>query len=312
MVSKETRAAIFDADFERRLEGLALVARRTFEGRFRAERRSRKSGAGIEFADHREYVPGDDFRFVDVRLLGRSDRLFVKLFEEEEDLSVHVLLDVSRSMAHVPATLPGGSPALSKLDVGRRIAAGLAYIALSGLDRVSVAAFADAKVDVLPAVRGKAQIHRVLDFLADRSAATLGGPGATDLEGAMRAFTARTKKRGLAMLVSDLYDERGFEQAIDRLRHARFEAVVVQLFDPDEARRLGTGDLVLVDAETGTRREVTLTPALLARFEEAQRKHRQRVAAYCRQKHVAHVELPIDVPWDESVLRALSRGGLVA
>jgi uncharacterized protein (DUF58 family) len=299
--------AIFDADFERRLEGLALVARRVFEGRFRAERRSHKSGAGIEFADHREYAPGDDFRFVDVRLWSRTDRLFVKLFEEEEDLSVHVLLDVSASMA-VPAD--AGAP--TKLAVGRKVAAALAYIALSGLDRVSVATLADGRAKVLPAVRGRGRIHRILDFLATESHETMGGPGSTDLEGAARALTLQTRDRGLVVLVSDLYDPAGFEAAIDRLRFARFEVVVVQLWDPGEAKRLGRGDLVLVDAESGERREVTLTPELLARFEEAQRRHRQRASAYCRQKQVGHAEIPIDLPWDESVLRVLSRGGLVA
>jgi uncharacterized protein (DUF58 family) len=299
--------AIFDADFERRLEGLALVSRRVFEGRFRAERRSRKSGAGVEFSDYRDYAPGDDFRFVDVRLWSRTDRLFVKLFEEQEDLCVHVLLDVSASMA-VPAD-PG---APTKLTVGRKVAAALAYIALSGLDRVSVAALADGRAKVLPAVRGRGRIHRILDFLATESHATLGGSGTTDLEGAARALTAQTRDRGLVVLLSDLYDPKGFEAAVDRLRFARFEVVVVQLWDPGEARRLGRGDLVLVDAESGERREVTLTPEVLGRFEEAQRRHRQRASAYCRQKQVGHTEIPIDVPWDESVLRVLSRGGLVA
>jgi uncharacterized protein (DUF58 family) len=171
---------------------------------------------------------------------------------------------------------------------------------------------ADGRAKVLPAVRGKARIHRVLELLASESHETMGGAGATDLEGAVRAFTAQTKKRGLAILVSDLYDPKGFELAIDRLRHARFEVVVLQIWDPREARRLGTGDLVLVDSETGERREVTLTPELLARFEEAQSKHRQRALAYCRQKQVAYAEVPSDVPWDESVLRVLARGGLVA
>lgn len=303
-------ASLFDADFERRLEGLALVARRVFEGRLRAERRSKKSGAGIEFADHREYTPGDDFRFVDVRLFGRTDRLFVKLFEEEEDLSVHVLVDVSRSMG-----VETGDATPTKLVIAKRLAAALAYIALSGLDRVSVATMADGKAKVLPAVRGKARIHRVLELLATESHETMGGPGATDLEGAVRVFTTQTKKRGLAILVSDLYDPKGFELALDRLRHARFEVVVLQIWDPREASRLGGGggsDLVLVDSESGERREITLTPELLARFTEAQAKHRQRVAAYCRQKQVAYAEVAIDVPWDQSVLRVLARGGLVA
>ncbi len=298
--------ALFDASFERKLEGLALVARRVFEGRFRAERRSRREGGGIEFADHRDYAPGDDFRFVNTSLFGRTGKLYVKLFEEEEDLSVHLLLDVSRSMS---SSTMGESP--TKLVVAKRVAAALAFIALSGLDRVSVTAMSGAALSTLAAVRGRGRIHAILEHLRAHPEEATGGDGATDLEAAVRAFVTREKRRGLAILLSDLYDPRGFEGAIDRLRHARFEVVVLEVWDPREATRLGTGDLVLVDSETGERREVSLTPERLALFERERARLRQRIAAYCREKQVAHAAIPIDVPWDESVLSLLARGGLL-
>lgn len=297
----------FDSDFERKLEGLALVARRAFEGRFRAERRSKRSGTGIEFADHREYVAGDDFRFVDVPLFARSGKLFVKLFEEEEDLPVHVLVDVSKSMSWAP----NAEPTSSKLLFARRIAAGLAYIALSGLDRVSISALSDGRVKTLPYVRGKARIHRVLDFLAHEDHASMGLAGTTDLATAAQSFVAQTKRRGLVILLSDFYSE-GIDSAIDRLRHARFELVVLHLWDAEEAQKLGTGDLELVDRETGERRHITMTPGTQARFVEAQAKLRARVGAACLRKQVLHIELPLSRTWDDAVLRVLARGGLVA
>ncbi len=297
----------FDSDFERKLEGLALVARRAFEGRFRAERRSKRSGTGIEFADHREYVPGDDFRFVDVPLFARSGKLFVKLFEEEEDLAVHVLVDVSKSMSWAP----NAEPTSSKLLFARRIAAGLAYIALSGLDRVSISVLSDGRVKTLPHVRGKARIHRVLEFLAHEDHASMGLSGTTDLAAAAQSFVAQTKRRGLVILLSDFYSE-GIEAAIDRIRHARFEVVVLHLWDAEEAQKLGTGDLELVDRETGARRHITMTLETQARFVEAQAKLRARVGAACRSKQVLHIELPLSRTWDDAVLRVLARGGLVA
>lgn len=299
--------ATFGSDFERKLEGLALVARRAFEGRFRAERRSKRSGTGIEFADHREYAPGDDFRFVDVPLFARSGKLFVKLFEEEEDLSVHVLVDVSKSMSWAPQ----GDAASSKLLFARRIAAGLAYITLSGLDRVSISVLSDGRIKTLPQVRGKARIHRVLEFLAQQDHAAMGLEGTTDLASATRAFVAQTPTRGLVILLSDFYDE-GIETAMDRLRHARFEVVALHVFDQDEAAKLGLGDLEIVDRETGERRQVTMTLEMQRRLREAQATLRSRIGSWCRSKQVLHIELPLERTWDDAVLRVLARGGLVA
>lgn len=295
--SEQGEGELFGEDFQRRLEVLALVSRRIVSGRTRAERRSRKTGSGVEFADHREYAAGDDFRFLDWKLYGRSERLLLRLFEEEEDLSVYVLLDTSASMDF-------GAP--TKLLYGKRLAAALAYVALASLDRVSVATFSDAIGARLPPTRGKSRIFRVFEFLRGARA-----DGRTGIEAAMRTFAAQNKRRGLAIVISDLYDPAGFERGLDALRFARFEPFVIQLVDPGEARPPLHGDVRLVDRETGEVREVTVTPRVLERYAAAHAAYLAEVASYCAKKQVPHVVVETSTPWDEAVLGVLRRGGLV-
>src|SRR5262245_53342858 len=128
------RGELFDDDFQRKLETLAIVSRRVFAGRQRAERRTTKKGSGIEFADHRNYTAGDDFRFVDWGVYQRFGRLLVRLYEEEEDLSIYFLIDCSSSM---------GFGSGKKFDQARRIVAALAYVGLANLDRVTLVAVTD-------------------------------------------------------------------------------------------------------------------------------------------------------------------------
>ena len=291
------RGDLFDEEFQRRLDVLALVSRRVVAGRTRAERRSKKSGSGVEFADHREYAPGDDFRFLDWKLYGRSEKLLLKLFQEEEDLSVYVLLDTSASMGL-------GTP--RKVQYGKRLAAALAYVALASLDRVSVLTFSDSIGARLPATRGKNRVFKVFDLL--RRAET-GGP--TGIAEAMKTFTVQHKRRGIAILISDLYDPAGFERGIDVLRYARFEPFVIQLIDERDARPPLHGDVVLVDRETGEQREVTVTPRVLERYAAAHAAYLAKIASYCGQKHVPYVAAITSTPWDDAVLDVLRRGGLL-
>lgn len=289
---------LFDEEFQRRLEVLAIVSRRLVAGRTRAERRSRKTGSGIEFADHREYAPGDDLRYLDWNLYARTGRLLLRLYEEEEDLSVYVLLDVSRSMSF-------GSP--SKLDYAKRLAAALSYIALASLDRVSIVTFSDELVGRLAPTRGKNRIFKAFDFL--RPIAADGRTGTAD---AMRTFVAQNKRRGVAILISDLYDPAGFEAGINTLRYAKFEPYVIQVFDPIEVRPPLHGDVRLVDNETGEVREVTVTPRVLERYASAHAAYRKRIADFCTTKQVPYYAVDTSVPFDDAILDILRRGGLVA
>src|SRR5207248_3717136 len=147
---------LFDSDFLKKLEYLSLVSKRVFRGSLMAQRRTAQLGTGIEFADHREYNPGDDYRYLDWNLYARHDELLLKRFQEEEDLHVYFLLDCSRSMAF-------GDP--PKFDFARKVTAALAYIALADLDRIAVTAFADDSVDDFPLTRGKGRILSLLKFL---------------------------------------------------------------------------------------------------------------------------------------------------
>ncbi len=289
---------LFDEEFQRRLEVLAIVSRKLVSGRTRAERRSRKTGSGIEFADHREYAPGDDLRYLDWNLYARTGRLLLRLYEEEEDLSVYVLLDVSRSMGF-------GSP--TKLDYAKRLAAALGYIALANLDRVSIVTFSDGIEGRLAPTRGKNRIFKAFEFL--RPVAPDGRTGTAD---AMRTFVAQNKRRGVAILISDLYDPEGFEGGINTLRYNRFEPYVVQVFDPSEVRPPLHGDVRLVDDETGEVREVTITPRVLERYAKAHAEYRARIADFCTSKQVPYYAVETSVPFDEAILDILRRGGLVA
>jgi uncharacterized protein (DUF58 family) len=291
-------ADLFDDEFQKRLEVLALISRRVFAGRTRAERRTRKDGAGIEFADYRAYYAGDDYRQIDWNVYGRIERLMLRLHEQEEDLSVYLLLDCSGSMAF-------GAP--PKLDYGKKLAAALAYVALNHLDRVSIIGLRAGTNQRLAPTRGKSRIFSVFDFLRPLQAT-----GPTRLADALGTFVAQHKRRGVAVLISDLYDPAGFEEGINRLRYARFEAHVIHVTDAADAAPRLRGDVELVDAETGESRPVTITPTLARRYEQAYAAYVQRIASFCAQKKVGLFSLDTRTPPEEAMLRILRRGGLVA
>lgn len=292
--SGTSREELFDAEEMRRLESLALAARRAHRGRQRAERRSLKKGAGIEFADHRVYVPGDDLRALDLAYYQRTGKLQVRLYEEEEDLSVHLLIDASGSMP---------MKGRDKLLLGKRLAAALAYIALVRLDRVSLEAFRDGSTTSLKPIRGAKRIFRLLDFLE-----ALDGEGETDLRASARRFIASKPRRGLAVLISDLHDERGFEGAVDILRFARFETLILHIDDIEDYLPRRLGDLTLVDRESGEERQVTITPAVAKRLQAAHAARNAKILRYAREKGVRYARIPVDERYDNATLRLLHEG----
>ncbi|HVR20897.1 MAG TPA: DUF58 domain-containing protein [Polyangiaceae bacterium] len=296
-IEKARKVELFDDEFQRKLEMLALVSRRVFAGRLRAERRTKKKGSGVEFADHRDYVEGDDFRSVDWNVYQRFGKLLVRLYEEEEDLSIYFLVDCSASM---------GFGSGKKFDQARRIVAALAYVGLANLDRVTIVAVTDAMVKRMPTTRGKGRIFKAFRFLEG-----LTPGGVTDLGEALKAFAAQHKRRGLAVLVSDLYDPAGFESGINALRFNGFEPFVVHVVDPTEAAPPLKGDVLVYDCETGDEREVTVTAELLERLGNAFSDYRQQIERFCVQKQVPHLTADISVPFDELVLRVFRRGGFL-
>jgi len=288
---------LFDEDFQRKLDYLALVSRRVFAGRLRAERRSKKTGSGIEFADHREYAPGDDFRYLDWNVYGRSGRLLLRLFEEEEDLSIYILLDCSRSMAF-------GDP--PKFNHARKLAAAMAYVGLANLDRVAMLAFSSQVEKQLAASRGKGQIFKVFNFLR-----SVKPEGDTALADVARVFTSQHKRRGIAIVISDLYDPEGFERGINALRYQKFEPMVIHVTDPREADPGARGDVTLYDVETGETREVTLTASMVAQYKRAHEEWRKQIDDFCKPRKVPSISADITGNFDAQLLYLLRRLGIV-
>jgi uncharacterized protein (DUF58 family) len=292
------RSELFDEKFLKTLEHLHMVSRRVFAGNIRAERRTRKVGSGIEFADHRTYARGDDFRYIDWNLYGRLDKLLLRLFEEEEDLYIYILVDVSDSMSI-------GSP-LPKLHYAMQVGAALTYVGLANLDRVAIIPFGDKIMDRLPPSRGKNRIHRVFQFLRN---CEIGGK--TEIAECMKDFVAMNKRRGLAVVISDFYDPRGFEQGINTLRYNKFEPFVLQVYDKREADPQLHGDLALVDCETGDIREVTISKSLLEQYKRAHEAYCLELEAYCTKYAMPFFRTHTEIPFDQLVLKIFRSGGFL-
>jgi uncharacterized protein (DUF58 family) len=295
--SKPEKADLFDDEFQKKLETLAIVSRRVFSGRLRAERRTKKKGSGIEFADHRDYAAGDDFRSVDWNVYQRFGRLLVRLYEEEEDLSIYFIVDSSTSMGFGDGR---------KFDQARRLCAALAYVGLANLDRVTIVGASDEVVSRMPTTRGKGRIFKVFQFLR-----SIEPNGTTNLEDTLKTFVAQHKRRGLAVLISDLYDPAGFERGINVLRYNKYEPYVLHVVDPQEARPKLQGDVRIYDCETGDEREVTVTQKLLERMERAWNDYQAQVERFCVGRQVPYFVADVDTPFDEQVLSVFRRGGFL-
>lgn len=287
---------LFDSDFLKKLEFLSLVSKRVFRGSILAQRRTLQLGGGIEFADHREYSPGDDFRYLDWNIYARHGEHLLKRFQEEEDLHVYFLLDCSRSMGV-------GSP--QKFDVARQITAALAYIALSDLDRIAVVAYSDQVISDYQLTRGKDRILSLLKFL---EGLTPQGTN-TDLGRVASVFTQRTQRRGIAIVVSDLFDPQGYARGLDFLRHRRYEPNVIQIHDAKEASPDLLGELELIDIESDTGQKVTITERALRKYKQIFLEHQESVRQYCRSYGLACTQSPTAVPFDELILRMMRTAG---
>src|SRR4029078_12872873 len=225
-------------------------------------------------ADHRDYAAGDDLRYLDWNLYGRLGRLALRLFQEEEDLLIEVLVDASASMGV-------GSPL--KLDMALQVGAALAYVGLVNLDRVALNPLGDDEALVLPPARGKGAILPILRFL-DGVRAT--GPVA--LSAAVRAFLARRRRhrRGLAIVISDFYDPAGHRAALDLLRHHRLEVVAIQVRAPRELPPGRHGAAERRDIETGESRELTVSPSVLAAYRRRHQALLRDLEGYCRERGI--------------------------
>ena len=296
-VMNDTQSA-FDSEFLKKLEYLYIVSKKIFAGRIKAERRSTRRGVSVEFADYRNYTPGDDFRYIDWNAFARLDELLLKLYEEREDLHIYILVDASQSMTY--GELP-------KLIYAKRVAAALAYIGLSNLDRIGITAFNTTDMNRLPTERGKGKIFTVLNFLDQ-----INGTGETDMEHAFRNFVHMTKRRGLVVVISDLFDPKGFTAGLNMLKFQKHDLFVIHIIDEKEAEPNLLGDYHLVDIETDQLRPVTINENHIKRYKALFNKYCDDLDRYCTQREISLVRTMTKAPFEELILRIFRMGGFVS
>src|SRR5207244_2812965 len=288
---------LLDPEFLARLEQLELVSKKIFLGRMKGERRSKRKGQSVEFADYRNYVIGDDLRFLDWNLFARLDRLFIRLFMEEEDLHFYILLDNSLSMDF-------GTP--SKLHFAKQLAAALGFIGLVNMDRVVIEAFNDRLTQNMPAVRGRRSLWRMMDFLRKIESA-----GPSNLRQALKTFTLKCSGKGIVVLLSDLMDKGGYEDALRYLVTRQLDIYVIQILSQEEIEPEVVGDLKLVDIEDEDVAEITVSAPLLKRYKQNLAAYRAALHEFCTRRGITYLFTSNQVPFDRLVLTSLRQRGLV-
>jgi uncharacterized protein (DUF58 family) len=300
----------FDEPTLRKLDQLALVAARVRSGAMKGERRSTKRGTSIEFADYRDYVRGDDLRRVDWNVYARLERPFVKLFEEEEDLAVHVIVDASKSM-NWPNESIGIEAEVAKernkFQYAVRLTAALGHIALAAGDRLTISVVTGGGMPTtrFGPSRGRVGTGRMLKFLAGLSPV-----GETDLDSALRNFALTTNKAGLAFVITDLFSP-GYQSGLSALQSKGNEVGLIHVLAPEEIEPPLAGDLQLIDMETGDPQDVSVDGTLRELYKRRVIAWRDEIEAYCLKRGVHYVPVTTDTKWDQIVLFNMRKMGLV-
>ncbi|MBN1179555.1 MAG: DUF58 domain-containing protein [Anaerolineae bacterium] len=290
--------SLIDTKFLARLERLSLVARRVRAGQMAGERRSTKRGTSVEFADYRDYAKGDDLRRVDWNIYARLERPFVKLFEEEEDLAVHLLLDGSASM-------DWGANDENKWHYARRLAAALGHVALGTGDRLSVTCLSATQAALGP-LRGRGHTARLLEWLG-----RLPASGTTDLNAALHTYAIAGGRAGLVVLITDLFSPNGYLKGAAALAARGHELAILHLLAPDEIDPPLGGDLRLVDVETGTTQEVTIDGSVRSLYQRRLAAWQEDIRRDCRNRNVHYLPIPTSTPVEYVTLTEMRRIGLL-
>src|SRR5688500_6244237 len=258
--SREKNGLLLDPQFMARLDQLDVMSRKMLAGKMKGERRSKRRGQSVEFADFRNYVVGDDLRFIDWNIYARLDRLFLKLFLEEEDLALYVLLDVSKSCDY-------GNP--NKAQYLKQVAAALGYIGLVNYNRVTVAAMADGIVAETGAMRGRRRVSQMIDFIQK-----LQPSGSSHFADSCRRFALQHRQKGVCVVLSDFFVKEGFETGLRYVAGGKYDLFAVQVLSPQEVEPDLQGDLKLRDMVDDDMAEVSITQPLVKQY-------KANLNAYC-------------------------------
>jgi uncharacterized protein (DUF58 family) len=295
--------SLFDEPFLRKLERLALLSRRATAGQMQGERRSSKRGQSVEFADFRPYVTGDDFRRIDWNAYARLERFFIKLFIEEEDLTIHFLIDTSQSMRW-------GLP--EKLDYTVHAAGALGYVALTGLDRVTVRTLDSGITGTLPPLRGKKQALTLFDFLQSLSRLPANGnfPHSKGIAYQLSAYAANATLTGPLVLFSDLMDD-GWMPGVNSLAGRGFEVTVLHILSPDEIHPTMNGDFKLVDSENASSVEITADYEMIEHYRQGLFEWQESWRHFCAARGIHYAPVETSLPLEELLFSWLRRQGVL-
>lgn len=294
--------ALFDAGTLRKLEQLSLIASQVRAGAIRGERRSKKRGTSIEFADYRDYVKGDDLRRVDWNIYARLERPFIKLLEEEEDLATHFLIDASGSMGWPK----DGEFSHNKFVWSMRVLAGLAYVSLVSGDRVNIAGLGGERRLMWGPHRGRAFL---LPLLKDLEKWAVGG--VIDLNTELRDYALRAKRPGMCVIFSDLMYETGFQAGVSALQGRGYEITLVHVLSPDEIEPPLEGDLRLIDVETGRPAEVTVDDETMMQYQARLLAWREEIGEYCLKRGIHYIPMDTRTPWESLILYEMRKLGVL-
>lgn len=280
--------------FLKALRMLRIVTRRFFRGQKVGQRRSANKGASVEFKDYKEYYPGDDPRFLDWNVFGRHDKLLVKLFHNEEDLQVYVMVDASQSMMH-------GSP--PKFDHARKLAAAVSYLAATGMDRSRIVTFANGLKEQSTFASRPGQVFNHFRFL--EKAQTGGG---SELAKAVDEFILKHKRRGAVFLISDFFTADGLEDTCRKLRYNKYEVFLVHVLADEEIVPNLAGLYKLVDAEDGTEREVYVDREALDVYRQVLEDFTSNLEKFAHQNGIHYTKAPTSTPFESTIMQFF-RGG---
>ena len=293
---------IFDEATLRKLEQLTLIADQVRVGVMKGDRRSTRRGTSIEFADYRDYTRGDDLRRLDWNVYARLERPFIKLFQEEEDLAAHLLVDASASMDWPDEDELN----TNKLRYALRLAGALGHVGLSTGDLVTVSLLSSRGDQSWGPFRGQQNSLRLLQFLETGAAG-----GLTDINLSLRNYARRGRRPGLLLLLSDLLSPGGYREGLNAVQARGYEVGLIHLLSPDEVDPPIGGDLKLVDVETGEDAEITLDPTTLNLYRQRLRAWQAEIAAYCSGRAIHYIPVTTDIPWEKLVMQTLRAKGVV-
>lgn len=288
---------LLDPSFMARLDQLDIMSRKILAGKMKGERRSKRRGQSVEFADFRNYVVGDDLRFIDWNIYARLDKLFLKLFLEEEDLALYVLVDMSRSMEF-------GEP--NKALYAKQVAAALAYIGLVNYNRVNVVAMADKVVAETGALRGRRRVAQMIDFVGK-----LQPQGPSHFAEACKRFALANRQKGVCVAVSDFFDKGGYENGLRYIAGGKYDLFCVQVLAPQEIEPELQGDLKLLDMEDDDTAEVSITQPLLKQYKANLNAYCLGLKDYITRRGGTYLFSSTAVGFDTLVLNYLRERGLL-